>query len=549
MSDFKTLKILDSFKGLFEKSGIDYENMRRILQIKLLMDGRRVPTLFHKPSRKEEPAAHSNNFFKSLWIYFFLGLFLILIIVMGQNFIFQMSLVFGILMFMIMTSLISDFSSVMLDVRDRSILFSKPIDRRTIGMAKVIHIMIYLAFITGSLTIPPLIAGLIKHGILFFLVFLAAIILMDVFIIGLTAAIYWFVLRYFDGEKLKDFINYVQIALTIAMTVGYQLISRMFTFMDIKWSFTPHWWQFMIFPVWFAAPFELLFSRNHGVYMIVFTILSIVAPLLSVWLYIKMIPSFEKNLQKLTSHSGRSKKGYLQWFDAIGRLICKGREEQLFFHFASSMMKKERDFKLKVYPSLGFSLIFPFIFMLNNLRTATGWEGLRSGHGYLFLYFCAIMIPSVVMMLKFSGAYKGAWIYGVVPLKDTAAVYKGTLKACIVRLLMPVYLLLSIIFLLIFGWRIIPDLIVVFFSFLLYSVLSFLVFGKQLPFSQPYQTTQQGGGLMIILLLILLGVFVGLHYAASIYINYGVYILMAVLLAANLVAWKLAFQKTAVSRK
>ena len=42
--------------------------------------------------------------------------------------------------FMVMTSMISDFSSVLLHIRNRNILFTKPIDRKTINAAKIVHI-------------------------------------------------------------------------------------------------------------------------------------------------------------------------------------------------------------------------------------------------------------------------------------------------------------------------------------------------------------------------------------------------------------------------
>jgi hypothetical protein len=64
MQTFKSLQFLRLFKGLFEKFGIDYEAMQKILTIKLTMDQRRVPTIFNESKKKE-----GNQLFKSLWIY------------------------------------------------------------------------------------------------------------------------------------------------------------------------------------------------------------------------------------------------------------------------------------------------------------------------------------------------------------------------------------------------------------------------------------------------------------------------------------------------
>ena len=542
MNDFKTLILLDRCKGLFEKAGMDYVQMRRILQVKLTMDGRRAPTLIGKTSRSADPDELSNQFLKSLWIYAVMGVVMTPFVVMGHNLIFQMSIVFGILMFMITTSMISDFSSVLLDVRDHTILGSKPVNAKTINMAKAIHIMIYLFFITGSITAAPLAAVLFRHGIVFFLIFVLEIVLMDLLIVAITALLYWLVLRFFDGEKLKDIINYVQIGLTMVMAVGYQLIARVFNVVDLQIGYEAHWWYVFLFPVWFAAPFEWLFGGHRGEAIIVFSLLSVLLPRMAVWIYVRMIPSVEANLRKLSTQTARKKGRGGRWPDGLGRWICRSRAEQVFFRFALGMIRKERDYKLKVYPSLGLSLIFPFIFMFNTFNSGSSWEEIRAGNSYLFMYFCALMIPSAVMMLQYTSTPKGAWIFSTVPLRNHEPVYKGTLKACIAQLILPIFVVESVIFTVIFGVRILPDLLVIFVMTLLYTVISFRLMGLEMPFTEPAQAGTQSGkaGLMLLLFLIL-GAMAGLHFALR-FSTYGVYVLMAVALIGNIAAWKLAFR-------
>jgi len=45
MNEFAILRLLDKFKALYKKAGVNYDIMRMILQIKLTMDGRRVSTV------------------------------------------------------------------------------------------------------------------------------------------------------------------------------------------------------------------------------------------------------------------------------------------------------------------------------------------------------------------------------------------------------------------------------------------------------------------------------------------------------------------------
>ncbi|MNS11357.1 hypothetical protein D3C72_428990 [compost metagenome] len=549
MIESRILKGLDLFRRAFEKAGVDYPMMRSILQIKLIMDGRRVPTIVaggnslkkRDTGLGNQNRAKGNSFIRSLWIYGLMGLMLVPIVVLsGDNYIFQMSIVFGIMMFLVMTSLISDFSSVLLDIRDKTVLFTKPVDRKTINMAKLIHILIYMFFVTGTLAAPSLIAGLVEHGVLFFLIYLVEIILMDILIVVLTAVLYFFVLKFFDGEKLKDMINYVQIALSIGITIGYQLVSRLFNLVNLTAHFQPKWWQIFLFPIWFGSPFETLLHGARQSHYLIFTLLVIVVPVLLLFIYIRMMPAFERNLQKLSDQSVRAGRAGGKLTDLIAKWVSGSREEMTFFRFAAKMMSTERDFKLKVYPTLGFSIIFPFIFFFMNFHEG-GLKGIASSQMYLFIYFCALLVPTVVMMLKYSGSYKGSWIYQIAPISHTAPIYKGTLKAFLARLLIPMFILESIIFIAIFGMRILPDLLDVLLMLPLYTLICFMVLRKALPFSEAFEATQQKEALLTIPLMLILGVFAGIHYLSS-WVGYGVYIYMGLLLVLNMVGWGTVFR-------
>ncbi|MFD3259227.1 hypothetical protein ACE3MQ_11520 [Paenibacillus lentus] len=551
MKNYKSLLVLDRFRGLFEKAGVDYAVMRHILQVKLMMDARRVPSFMNKNSSRKsadrQETKDSNNFLGSLWIYGIFGAFSTPFILLGENYIFQMSLLFGIFMFMTLTALISDFSSVLLDIRDRNILGTKPVSRKTISMAKTVHVFIYMVFLTGAIGIIPLIVGLVKHGVLFFLIFLLALILMDLLVVVLTATLYLAVLRFFDGEKLKDMINYVQIGFTIAITIGYQLLIRLFDIVNLDVVFQPKWWQIFVVPVWFGAPFEVLLQGNRDPFYVGFTLLAIAVPVLAILVYIKLMPSLERNLQKLADPGERSNKGDRGWKRFISGLLPVGPQEKAFFRFAWTMIGNERDFKLKVYPSLGFSLIFPFIFIFAQLKEI-GFKGLPGTKLYLFIYFCALLVPTIIMMLRYSGKHKAAWIYHTVPIAERSAIHRGTIMAALIRLVLPIYVLESIIFALLFGVVIIPDLIVFGFAIMLYSVISFAFLSKALPFSQPFEAAQQSEGLRIIPLMLLLAVFGVIHLAAT-FVNYGVYIYLVILIIVNMITWSRVFSSSAAKAK
>ena len=423
MKEFTILKILDRFRPLFEKMKMDYDILRRILQMKLIMDARRTPIIIGNQKKKDNDR---NQFLTSMWLYALLGLFLLPTVLINQNIVYQMSMFFGVLIFLVMTSLISDFSSVLLDTKDKEIILSKPVDGRTLGMAKIIHISIYLLFITLCLAGPSLVAGLIKYGILFFVAFLIELLLVNLLIIVITALLYMMILRFFDGEKLKNIINYVQIGLTITMAIGYQFLIRVFDYVHFEAVFNPKWWHYLIIPVWYGAPYDLVMNGNSYSTIIVFTTLAVIVPIIAISLYIKWIPIFERNLLKLSavSNSNRRKKSPLS--SLISRWLCKSGEERIFYHFTKKMIKNEREFKLKVYPSLGLSIVFPFIFLITSFKEFVS-EGSRSSELFLLLYFSGLVIPNVIYMLKYSSNYKASWIYKCAPITNMGAVLKGSI--------------------------------------------------------------------------------------------------------------------------
>src|SRR5699024_11907411 len=106
MRNFLSLRILDFFRPIFGMFRVDYAAMRRILQMKLMMDQRRTPAILSGANKKPK----GNLFLKSLGIYALYGLFMIPFLFIGDNLMFQMIIVFGVLMFILMTTMRSDCS-------------------------------------------------------------------------------------------------------------------------------------------------------------------------------------------------------------------------------------------------------------------------------------------------------------------------------------------------------------------------------------------------------------------------------------------------------
>lgn len=533
MDNFRSLRVMDLFKGLFQTFGIHYPSMRTIVGLKLTMDERRIPVVFSQTKLKE-----GNQFLKSLGLYVLYGLVIIPFLFIGDSVMLQMGIGFGIAMFMIMTSLIADFSSVLLDVRDRILLAAAPVDDRTLNAAKLVHISIYITLIALSLLAIPSIVILVSKGILFFLLFLLMMIFLMLFIIALTAIAYMVMLRVFDGERLKDMINYVQILLSVGIFVGYQVLIRSFDFVGLTISYKFSWWHFLIPPLWFAAPFEWLLGGNGSQPLVMLSITAVIIPVFAIWMYIRKMPLFERDLQKLMTETRGGKQQHAVLMRFWGWVLCRNSEERASFRFSWQLMKRERDFKLKVYPSLGVGFVAPFLFLYIFLSDGT-WQDMITSNTYFMIYFGYIIIGPLAIMLSYSGKFKGAWIFAVAPITSVSRLDRAALKASLAQLFLPVFIMQAVVFTVLFGWRIVPDLIVVLFSAVLYAVICYAIGAKgTLPFSLPMGESVQSGTAKQIILMLLIGVFVGIHILMT-KISYGTPIYLVVIVVGCLVGWKI----------
>jgi hypothetical protein len=539
MNDFASLRLLDRFRPVFQKLNIDYDVMRLILQLKLTMDSRRMPAIFSGSNVKKE----GNQFLKSLWMYALFGiLFLVPFLFLGNEFLFSLTIMFSSLFVILMTSMVSDFSAVLLDIRDKNILHPKPISEKTLNAAKITHIMIYMVLLTGAFVIIPLIVSIFKFGIIFALLFLIEIILISSLAVVLTAFVYLFILRFFSGEMLKDIINYVQIFLAIGMAVSYQLVGRVFQIVNIDISYAFAWWHTLLPPFWFAAPFELILNKDFSFHIIVLSLLALVAPFLAIAVYIRLMPTFERNLSKLQSDTNRRKKKNRKLQLVFAKILCRTKEERTFYKFASLMLKEERELKLKIFPLLGFAVIFPFIFLFNTLSTGS-YEEMKSGNSFMVIYFALIMIPSIVQMLEYSGNYKGQWIFYAAPIKNKSIVYSATLKASIMNYFIPILTMLSVIFLWIFSFKIILDLVVVLLATIALTLVSYGIFKKgKFPFTSSHEHTQTNAFFKVFGSMFIVGLMAALH-AVVLIIPYGLPIYAFILLISIFIGWKLMFSK------
>jgi hypothetical protein len=540
------IRLTDRFSSVFKSFGVDYPLMRKILALKLKMDKRRAPTIMSGGKKGDQ----NSSFTMSLLMYALMGVFIGIFIFMPYPMFLTMNLTFGLTLFMVMTTMISDFSSVLLDVKEKNILLTRPVDPKTLNAAKLVHIVTYLAEITLAIAGIPLVAGTVRYGPVFLLLFVVELVLLCSFVILFTSILYFLILQFFSGEKLKDIINYFQIALTVFMVVAYQFIGRIYTVVGLNIHVTPQLWNLFLPSAWFAAPFSLFIDGDFNPLYILLAAIGVVVPLLAMFIYTTVAaPAFERNLQKLSSgDSGkkrRVKKGSPQ--DAAAAFLCKNELERTFFKFTGLMLKNERKLKLKLYPSLAMAFVLPFIFLFSFMQGEKSFSNaigqLSQQKYYLLLYFSAAILTPLVQMLGVSENYKGAWIYRALPVSDPSVVLKGAVKAFIVKYIVPFYLVWTIALAVFYGPLVIPQAILIFLNNVALILFLFAISKKELPFYKSFDHTQGGKNLGIVLLLFLFcALFAGIQLLVTTFFAVGIVVLLATAVVLDALLFRFCFR-------
>ena len=508
MEDFFSLKILDLFRPLFEAFGVEYEKMRLIVSMKLTLD-----------KRKNNSSENKNSLMQSVILYLVIGLVASRIIVMPIDIMTKMTVLFALIFVMLLTCFITDFSSVILDTYDRHIIGITDVKDITLNMAKIVHIIIYISIISLSISAFSIIMILMAYNIGFCLLFILCMILMDFLLIMMTSVIYYLLIKIFKGEKLKDVLNLFQIFMIFVFSIMYYFITSSLSDIQINYTFSINAYDLFIPFMWFASLFCVIFYGKIQTLYIIMAILGIIVPILSIFIYIKLTPAFERNLDKLeqVSYNEKDSKSKKSFVSKLANKICKNNEEKSFFEFIYTNLSRDREFKTRVYPTLASGIIMPLVLLIvtydRSMSIMEYLKSLSTTNNFLNIYLAVILLQNCILLLKYSKEYEASFIYDVLPISKKKNIYSAEFKVIIIKLFVPVFIIIGIPYLILFKAKFIVHLLIAFVSTIFISMGTFRVNDKSLPFSEDYAVTANTSNFLNIIKSIgFVGVAVLLHY-------------------------------------
>lgn len=513
--------------SIYKKAGVDLLQLKAILSAKLTMDNRR-PSAFTQQNRRREKQEINQSTLKTVFGALLMGCFMLTSFAIGDDMTTKLTFFMGMFIFMLCMTLITDFTSVLIDVRDNFIILPKPISDVTFVASRLLHITIRVCIVMIPLSLPSCIAICINEGLAALLPFMLMVILCTLFCIFLINAIYILILKFTTPARFQSIISYIQIFFAVFLFAGYQMVPRLMDHVmltNAHLADMPYIW--LLPPFWFAEACLVLARLSFHAGGLVSLALSILVPMVSVWLVVRFFaPSFNRKLSMITGGTQEQSapvvetgiRSRVSWVSRLATFVTKPGAEFMGFMFGWKMITRSRDFKMKVYPSFGSVLVLGFLFVFSPQKgfTTLGQGNVISPALLMVVYLSSLVPIAAMTQLPYSDKYKASWIFRTAPVDYPGKLICGVVKSVLAFFFVPVVLMILSFGLVIKGPLVVPNMLLGSFNVLAISSLFALKTVRIIPFSAVQEGSSNGGAFINTMLSFFLSALFGfIHWFIS----------------------------------
>ncbi|CAN5563450.1 hypothetical protein BH10BAC3_BH10BAC3_37270 [soil metagenome] len=515
-------------KNMYRKLGVNNAHLRAILTTKLIMDDRR-PNTFNQVQQKKKEKPVAGATLGTMFMSAVLGMFFLYAFKVGQDYTTHLTVFFSMYLFMLASTLIAEFTSVLIDVRDNYIILPKPVNDRTVVVARLLHILVHLTKLVLPMALPAVVFMAIKSTVWGTILFSILIGFNTLFTIFLINALYIIILRITTPQKFQSIISYFQIGFAIFMYGGYQIALRAIDKVALQgYNISTIKYIWLVPSYWFAGAWQGLSNFDMQPEWIIATLLSFITPVASIYVVIKYFaPSFNQKLSQISSSNPETtslQKGTKtisttsRYSATLAQWFTKKGAEQMGFLFCWKMTSRSKDFKMKVYPSFGYVLVYAVVIFLNSDKLSLQSIRTDPKQGKILLlsiiYFSSLMLVMAIAQIAYSEKFKAGWIYFTTPVKSPGYLISGAVKAVMLKYYIPIIILLAFPAILLLGITVIPNLLLGLSNLLLICSLIAYLNDKYLPFSASQTIANKSGAFIRgIFTLIIPGIIGLIHYA------------------------------------
>lgn len=375
--------------------------------------------------------------------------------------------------------LVSTAGETLFNKEEGEILLHRPITPQSLLWAKVgvlIQISLYLAF---ALNLAGFFAGFVTTDAnwLFPFAHAASTAVEALFCAGCIVLVYQLCLKWFGRERLENMMTMMQVIVMAVFIIGSQVVPRVLMTNVMVSRFgqsaqpaaTKPLWLYLIPPGWFAG-FDDAVAGSHSASSCLLALLGAGVTALVAWLaFGKLAKTYESGWQSLnesTEPKLRQTKS-LRGLSKISQLPplnwwLKGSIERMSFVLVSAYLLRDRETKLRVYPSITSALMMPIVMAVSGMSNRSfmtsmphsahathlvssfdsGFASIGIAFGGAFIGF----IPMTALsLLSYSQQWKAAEMFRAAPMVGPWALQRGAQVAVVLILSLPTLVLLILL--------------------------------------------------------------------------------------------------------
>lgn len=495
------------FSGLWRSLGADTDHLRIILQTKLLIDNRK-PVSFgaNKGMQRKKKKERRNSILMTMLLSMFMGIVYIFpIIITKFNIALGLFLFFSLFMFFFTFTILSDFSNILIDTKDKYILFPRPVNDKTITLSRLIYIGIYLFRLVIPMSIPAWAMFGFMHGWAAAVWFPFTVVLCVCIVLFLICGFYILLVRLAGAGKFNDVLNYFQIAFSIVFFGVWMFSSRMIDAEQIKdLNITDYPWIKFIPSYWIGVSYAWIDSGMNilpGTKWL--SVLAIVFPVFSLWAVVKWLaPQFSKSLvsgesriespaKKKKVHRAGEKKLYARLAD----MFNNSDAAKAGFMITWLQTARNRAFQMRIYPSLAWVPVYFFFIIFNSKEPISElWQTLPEDRFSLvfLLYLTTFAVIQALNYITMSDQYRAAWVYYSTPVSNPGEIIAGAVKSMLVKFFLPYMVAIGAFVVYVWGVWAIVDVILATINIVLFVFMLARFNFRMLPFSMKEQVKDSG---------------------------------------------------------
>jgi ABC-2 type transport system permease protein len=330
---------------------------------------------------------------------------------------------------------------LLFNAEEADILLHRPIPGRILLRAKVRVLVEVSLWIAGAFNLAGLVMGIIAPGggWLFLFAHTISVSLEALFCTACVVVTYQLCLRWFGRERLDTLMTTAQVLMAVSIVLAGQIVPRALSSLRHV-AIDERWWMNLLPPVWFAAlDVALTGHADRRMVLLAAAAVGVTAAVVTAALG-KLAADYERGVQTLNESRGQRtpRPGRRRWLDLLVgvpplRWWLRDSVSRAAFVLTGAYLARDRELKLRLYPSLATMLIVPIIFLFDG-----------RGHGAMTSFkfafasaFIALTPMAALETVRCSAQWQAADVFRIAPLAGPSPLCHGARRAVVVLLFLP----------------------------------------------------------------------------------------------------------------